>query len=140
MISVTGIVANAENPRFAHIKWDRFGYIPESRNISMRNGNYWTIRETKDGPYLYLYGNRFLDEISISAIWEDPIAVEAFSNCDEVNINAICNPLDVDFYTDAWLRKLIIAKSWQSLLAAKSAVVPDKPHDDKFGGISTPSR
>jgi len=134
MISVTGIVANGENPRFTFIKWDRFQYIPISRNKSMRNGLYWTIKDTGgDGPYLYLYGSRFLEMVSISAIWEDPMEVEAFPKCGEENLEALCNPLDVDFYTDAWLRDIILNKTWQKLLPIRTAAGFDGLNDDMHG-------
>lgn len=129
--SFTGIVANVTNPRFDFIKWDRFQYIPQSRNITMRNGRYWSIRETGDGPFLYIYNDRFLESVAISGIWEDPIAAKAYPTNGVENKDAICNPLDTDCYTDAWLRKLIIGKSWQSILAAKSTAPADLINDDK---------
>lgn len=132
-ISVTGIVANGDNPRFSFIKWDRFQYIPESRNLTMRNGMYWSIRDTNEGPYLYLYGNRFIETISISAIWEDPMEVAAFPSCGEVNMEAYCNPLDVNFHTDAWLRDIIISKAWQKLLSVRQAAILDAQNDDMPG-------
>jgi hypothetical protein len=131
MVSVTGIVANGDNPRFTFIKWDRFQFIPKSRNKSMREGLYWTIKDSGgDGPHLYLYGNRFLEAIAISAIWEDPMSVEAFPKCDNVNMEALCNPLDVDFYTDAWLRDIIISKTWQKLIPVRQAASFDGQNDD----------
>lgn len=134
MISVTGIVANGENPRFTFIKWDRFQYIPKSRNITMRNGRYWTIRDTgRGGPSLYLYGDRFLKTIAVSAIWEDPMWVEAFPDCGERNMDAFCNPLDVDFHTDAWLRDIIIPKTWQKLLPVRASAGLDLQNEDTHG-------
>lgn len=134
MISVTGIVANTDNPRFSFIKWDRFQYIPKSRALSVRKGRYWTIKDTGEGePYLYLYGDRFLKVAAVSAIWEDPMCVEAYPRCDEVNMNAFCDPLDVDLYTDSWLRDVIITKSWQKLLTARSSAGADILQDDNTG-------
>lgn len=131
MMSVTGVVVNSDMPRFDFIKWDRFQYIPKSRSATMANGRYWTIRETSEGPYLYLYGDRFLETVALSGIWEDPISVDQFPRCGVVNEEAICNPLDVNFYTDAWLRKLIIARSWETLLAARNSSQVDIINDDK---------
>jgi hypothetical protein len=134
MISITGIVANGENPRFSFIKWDRFQYIPKSRNKTMREGLYWTIKDSGgDGPYLYLYGNRFLEAVAISAIWEDPMCVEAFPKCGETDVKALCNPLDVDFYTDAWLRDVIISRAWQKLIPIRGQAGADMLEDDNFG-------
>lgn len=133
-ISVTGIVANGENPRFTFIKWDRFQYIPQSRNRTMRKGRYWTIRDSGgEGPYLYLYGDRFLKQVAMSAIWEDPMGVEAFPKCGTEDINAKCNPLDVDFHTDAWLRDIVISKAWQKLLPVRAGSQLDTLNDDNSG-------
>jgi hypothetical protein len=135
MISVTGIVANGENPRFTFIKWDRFQYIPKSRSKSVREGLYWTIKDTgEDGPYVYLYGNRNLEIIAISGIWEDPMCVEALPKCGkEKRLEPLCNPFDVDFYTDAWLRDRILDIVWQKLIPVRSAATQDVQNDDLFG-------
>lgn len=134
MISVTGIVANGENPRFTFMKWDRFQYIPKSRNLSMQRGRFWTIRDTgRGGPFLYLYGDRFLEKIAVSAIWEDPMWVEAFPDCGERNMDAYCNPLDVDFHTDAWLRDIIISRTWEKLLPVRANAGLDLQNEDTHG-------
>lgn len=134
LISVTGIVASGDNPRFSFIKWDRFQYIPKSRNKSMQRGLYWTIKDSGGkGPYMYLYGDRFFETIAISAIWEDPMDVEAFPKCGKRNMDAYCNPLDVDFYTDSWLRDIIISKTWQKLLPIRAAAGFDGQNDDTAG-------
>lgn len=134
--SVTGTVANSENPRFTFIKWDRFQYVPKSRNVSTRNGRFWTIRDTgSEGAYLYLYGDRFLELVSVSGIWENPMHAEAFASCGEVDLGAKCNPLDVDFYTDASMRDRIVDITWQKLLPVRAAAGEDMKNDD-FSGNS----
>lgn len=135
VISVTGLVANGDNPRFTFIKWDRFQWIPESRNSTMRNGLYWTVKDTGDGPHIYLYGNRFLKAISISAIWENPIEAAAFPSCGKENIEAICNPLDVPFYTDLVMVDTIVPKAWQKLLPVKASAGVDAMNDDKSSAV-----
>lgn len=134
MISVTGIVANGQMPRFEFIKWDRFEYIPKSRIPSMRTGKFWTIRDNdKDGPYLYLYGDRFLENIAVSAIWENPMEAAAYPHCGEVNLEAFCNPLDVNFHTDAWMRDPIMQLTWQKLLPIRRSAQIDALNDDIVG-------
>lgn len=129
--SITGIVAHGEMPRFTFIKWDRFQYIPKSRVASMRKGRFWTVRDTgEEGLRLYLYGDRFLETISISGIWEDPMCVAAFPKCGEVNVQAKCFPLDVDFYTDSWLRESIMRHAWQKLVPVRQTAPLDAMNDD----------
>lgn len=131
MISVTGIVANSEMPRFNWIKWDRFQYIPKARLKSTQKGRYWTIRDTGEGSYIYLYGDRFLQSIAVSAIWEDPMCAAAYPSCGEVNINAKCNPLDVNFHTDRWMLDLVISDSWQKIISKRQSARTDLINDDK---------
>lgn len=129
--SVTGIVAAAEMPRFDPIKWDRFQYIPQSRIPSMARGFYYAIRDTGNGPYLYLYGNRFLEAVSVSAIFQNPMVAAAFPSCGEVDLQAKCNPFDVNFHTDAGVREAIINSAWQRLVAARQAAPVDSANDDQ---------
>lgn len=131
--SVTGIVASGSNPRFNEIKWDRFQYIPKARNTAMKNGRYYTVRDTGNGPYLYLYGDRFLETVSISGFFEDPIAAASFSSCGEPNLEAFCNPLDVDMYTDPWVRDIILPSMWQQLLPVRAGAGRDVINDDLHG-------
>lgn len=132
IVSVTGIVANAENPRFSFIKWDRFQYIPDSRIESNKRGRYWTIRDNDqgEGPTLYLYGDRFLKTVAISGIFEDPMEAAAFPSCGKENIDAKCNPLDVDFHTDAWMRDSLFTLTWQRLLPVRQSAPHDRVNDD----------
>lgn len=130
-MSVTGIVASQSNPRFEYLKWDRFQYIPTSRVYSMRKGRYYTFRTIQDKTtYLYLYGDRFLEECTISAIWEDPISAAQYPNCGKVDTQALCNPLDVDFYTDAWMRESVINVTIQKMLSTRAAASADILNND----------
>lgn len=133
ILSVTGVVANTDNPRFTFIKWDRFQYIPTSRSASTRNGRYWTIRDKgAEGAYLYLYGDRDLEMVTITGVWENPMEVEAFPSCGEVDLQSKCNPLDVDFYTDAAMRDRIIDLTVQKLIPVRQAAMADLKNDDTF--------
>lgn len=132
MISVTGVVANKENPRFTYLKWDRFQYIPTARSRATREGRYWTLKYTSDtsGPYLYLYGDRFLETLSLAAIFEDPILAATYPSCGTIDENALCNPLDVGFYTDSWMREQILSAAWQKLIPVRQAAGADVINND----------
>lgn len=131
IISVTGIVANGDNPRFSFMKWERFQYIPTARLSSTRKGMYYTIRTTTDGEsHIYLYGSRFLQTIAISAIFEDPMLAAAFPKCGEKQIEAYCNPFDVGFYTDLNLIDTINQMAVQKLVPPRSTTRTDPRNDE----------
>jgi hypothetical protein len=134
--SVTGTVAGETNPRFTFIKWDRFQYIPIARSKSTKFGSFWTIRDSGDGAYICLYGNRNLKVGSITGLWEDPMLTAAFPRCGVVDLDALCNPLDVDFYTDAHTRDIVLDMAWQKLLPIRSAAGADIQNDDMPGNTS----
>lgn len=139
-VSITGIVASGTNPRFQFIKWTNFQYIPYSRSKTVQNGLYWSIKNTGGGDYIYLYGNRFLEAIAISAIFEDPMNAAAYPVCGKIQTEAFCNPLDVNFYTDTHLRNTIISEAWQKLLAARGLAQIDVLNDDISGNNPAQSK
>lgn len=138
LISVTGIVANGDNPRFTYMKWDRFQYIPKARLESTQKGFYYTLRTTSDkDTRIYLYGSRFLQSIAISGIFEDPMATAAFPKCGEKDIKAFCNPMDVNFYTDINLIERVIQLTIQKILPPRSTTQTDPRNDDQSGAPLT---
>lgn len=133
-ISVTGILATDQNPRFTFLKWDRFQHKLRSRNPRERNGKYWTIREYQGSMYQpYFYNDSFLQVASISAIWEDPAAAEAYPKCGKVDYEIACNPLDVDFRTDKNLMTQIFQIAWGTRLQVRAGAGRDVLNDDQAG-------
>lgn len=130
VLSVTGTSAHEKMERFSYIRWDRAQYISKSRTRAQREGLYWTIKDIGDSPYLYVYGNTFLERISISGLWENPTEVEAFPSCGQRDKNAVCNPLDVDFHTDIKLIDKIIQIAWSKLLPVRQQAPTDIKNND----------
>ena len=138
IISVTGIVANGENPRFEYMKWDRFQYIPKARYQESSNRMYYTIRTSTDKqPRIYVYGNRFIKIIAISAIFEDPMLAAAFPKCGEKQIEPYCNPFDVHFYADVNLIGSIIDLTLQKIIPPRSTAPTDPRNDDTHLPLTT---
>lgn len=128
--SVTGIAANAEMPRYSPIRWDKMQYIPKDRMNHVRNGKFWTTRDSGTGRYIYLYGDRFIEQIAISGIWENPMEAAAFPTCGVVDKDALCNPLDVRIYTDQKLLDDIVKLTWAKLLPVKQSAPEDRKNND----------
>lgn len=134
VVSITGVVAQGENPRFSQIEWDKFQYIPKARIESMRNGKFWAMKNTHDKEFhIYLYGDRFLEQVSITALFENPIHAAQFESCGVVDIEAKCNPMDVGYYTDAWIRDIVMRTAWQKLLPVRQAAPADQLNNDNIG-------
>lgn len=134
IISVTGIVANDDNPRFTYMKWDRFQYVPKARLESTRKGFYYAVRTTSDkDSRIYLYGSRFLQSIAISGIYEDPMTVAAFPKCGQLQIESFCNPFDVNFYTDVFLIDRVVQLTVQKIVPPRQTTSTDPKNDDQFG-------
>lgn len=128
--SVTGIVASADSPRFSYIKWDRIQYIPGHRTGAVRNGLYWTTRDTGAGRHLYLFGNRDLEKIAVGGIWEDPMEAAAYPRCGVVDSTKLCNPLDTDIYTDDNLVNLVLQAMHSRLIPVKQTAPTDLVNND----------
>lgn len=131
IVSVTGTVIHGESPRFNYIKWDEIQYIPKHRIGAVRNGLYWTTRDSGDGRHLYLYGNRDLEQVAVGGIWEDPMEAAAYPRCGVIDENRICNPLDTDLYTDENLVELVLQQMTSRLVPAKQAAPTDQVNNDK---------
>lgn len=127
IVSVTDTIANTT---FGFLKWSRFKYIKHSRVESLKSRQYYTIKDTKEGALLYIYNNRFVENISVSFIAENPIEAVAFPCCGEIDKEAFCNPLDVNFYTDSTLRDAIFKLAWQTLPVVRQTALTDSQNDD----------
>lgn len=133
--SVTTTLAKGheDDETFQFVKWDRFKNLMTSRIKSLRRKRYYTIRDTSAGPYLYIYNDRFLENAAISAIFAEPAHAAAFPKCGEVNLDALCNPLDVDFYTDRDLIDMILKDAAPTAAQLRGIAPRDVVEDDRHG-------
>lgn len=128
--SVTGAVTNTQMPTYTYKRWDMLKYIPTDRIPSVRNGKYWTTRDSGGGRFLYLYGDRFIESVTVSGIWENPMEAAAFPSCGVQNKEALCNPFDVPIYTDDNLKTAILQLAWQELLPVRQTAPEDRKNND----------
>lgn len=128
--SVTGVTTSKQMPRFSYKRWDTLQYVPTDRIPSVRNGRYWTTKDFGSGRYLYLYGDQFIETITISGIWENPMEAAAFPVCGVQNKEALCNPLDVNIFTDGDLKTNILKLAWQELLPVRQIAQEDRKNND----------
>lgn len=133
--AVTGVVTSGDNPRFEYIEWDQFQYIPTARMKSVREGKYYTLRDTGEGLHMYLYEQN-LEAISISGVWYNPMEAAAYPRCGTRDQQAVCNPLDVKFHTDSKFISRIIQSQptdTEAAVSLRRAAVPDLINEDMVG-------
>lgn len=119
-ISIVGDILASE--RFDYLKWRSFDFIKHSRIRSAKKAKYWTIREIDGLHYLYIYNDNFMEGAAITAIFYNPMDAAKFPNFGKVNEEALCNPLDVNFYTDPNLREIIFKIVLQTMFAVNKEV------------------
>lgn len=133
--SVTGMVAGKDNPRFSWIEWDKFQYVQESRLAPMRKARWFTLRDTGEGYHLYLYNEDFLEKITITGIWSNPIEAAQYPKCGKINTTALCFPKQVPFHIDRKLANLIFETAIQIGLTKRQFSQTDVVNDDQAGNI-----
>lgn len=131
LTAVTGVVANGEMPWFNPVLWPSIKFIPSARNEFQRKGRYWTTRDTGGGRYLYTIGDRDLEKIAITGIFENPMEAAAYPNCGIQDEQALCSPLDTEVYTDSELINQVLQMTWAKLLPARQTAATDIKNNDK---------
>jgi hypothetical protein len=131
MISLTSVSSIDGSINFNPVDWTKLKYKVNSRIKSNQKKKYYTTRDTGEGTYLYILNDDFLKAVSLTAIFEDPYCAFSFPKCGEQNIEALCNPWNVDIKTDRSIFEAIIRKAWQILLSIRSAAGSDTYNDSQ---------
>jgi len=104
-----------------------------------KSGNKYTAG-TSDyyirNDYLYVTNNLLLEKISLSAMFEDPIAVEYFNNngecaCPGDSINPCNNPMDLNLDIDEYLIDPLVELALKELLEIFSKMTEDNENNAK---------
>lgn len=128
--SVSSTIVHGDMIRFSPIFWDKLQYIPNSRSNFAKKSKYWTTRDTGEGTYLYLYGDRDLEEVQVTGIFENPMEVAMYPSCGKVDEKALCFPLDVNFHTDRDMVPKIMELAYQKLISVRSSAKEDIKNND----------
>ena len=103
---------------YSYVRWDRVREKVGGRLKSAKTDKFYSLRTVKDKVYLYIYNDEFIKNITLTAIFEDPIEAEAFCKYDKT---AICNPMDVSFHTAQNYVDVIKKGAWDVMLRARAA-------------------
>jgi hypothetical protein len=103
-ISVT---SPGNHTNYQYIQWDAIQDLRNSRFKSERDKPRYTIKVDRDGAYLYLYNDKHSETVAVTGIFENPLEIQNFPDCDTGKINPCFSPLDEEFIIDPELLPVI---------------------------------
>jgi len=127
IISVTSVTGNV---RFDPLKWSNFYSKINSRIPAEGRAKYYTFKDIGDGVYLYVYNDQFIESVSVTGIFEDPLDVKRFPVCGE-EPDPICSPLDEEYVIDKDLIMPMYRSVLQVLSNFKRMSAPDNSNNDQ---------
>lgn len=135
-ISVTDSLGREQ---YTRKKWTDFKRIGNSRIASAKTKRYYTLKESgqsgKNNHHIYIYAREedqlYLKAITVYGIFGNPIEAAAFEECGSPNIDAICSPMEVGFYTNEELRDVINKQLILTLPQFRSLAPKDDLNNDK---------
>lgn len=125
--SVTSTVGSLN---FDYVEWDKLRLKLNSRNKGIREGRYWTYRDTGEGLRLYVLNTEYLESVAQNAVYENPILADQFPQCGKTDQFRMCNPLELDFHTQEDLVERIMTKTMVEYLQRVRAMNTDLFNDD----------
>lgn len=110
-----------------YVEWAQFKNKMTSRGTK-ESSRFFTILDTGEGPYLYLYNDIFLKNVTLSGLWESPNAAATFNSCEEETKRQAflrCNPLDTPLYMDGDIAAIVEDIVLKKLITIYQASIPD---------------
>lgn len=114
-----------------YVEWSQFKNKLHSRSSSP-NSRYYTFLDTGEGSYIYLYNDIFLENISLTGLWENPNHAAYFTSCKKETKRQEylrCNPLDTPLYMDREVTDIVMKTTFQFLSQSTLASTPDVKND-----------
>ena len=143
IISLTSVSNSAADFTANFVEWAQFKNKIEGRTYS-KDDRYYTFLDVGTGSHLYLYNEDFLENVAITGIFEDPTEAVAYEGCAKLTKEqqkAICNPLDVNLYTDSNLVDIMCKMVFQYFAGTTQASTVDIHNDnaENAGGVVNPT-
>lgn len=117
------------NLTYDYIQWDYIQDLKNSRFKGERNSIYYTMKTSKDGTYLYLYNDKHGESVAVTGIFENPLEVQNFPDCDGKTDECFA-PLDQEFIIDPELLPLVLDAVIMSKAKYKQAQISDVYNND----------
>ena len=131
--AISTISITSSNAAFQadYVEWAQFKTKLYSR-ARKESTRYYTTLETGDGPYLFLYNDDFLQNVSITGLWENPNHAAYFTSCDEETKRQEflrCNPLETPLYMDGDTTDVVFKMTYDFFLRTVPGAVLDIKND-----------
>ena len=134
-IGVFSITDELGNQNYNPKRWNSIKWVQHSRLESNRRQKFYSFKDAGEGMvYLYLYNDQFIKTATLSGVFEDPVKVEQLGDCNEPNIEAICNPLDVDLYMPRRFKDPLMRVMFATIPQVRSLAAFDNLNNDNIDG------
>lgn len=109
------------NIKYTYLDWDKFTYKINSRIKPQANSPYYTVKTIGNDTFLYVYNDTHKEFITITSIFENPIDVQSFPNC-EGKSNDCDKPLEYRFIIDPDILDIVYDLAYNKILKTKGPV------------------
>lgn len=130
-IFITSVTNTNAGFKADYVEWSQFKNKMYSRG-NKEYTRFFTILDTGEGPYLYLYNDQFIKSVSLTGIWESPNHAAYFTSCDEETKTQEylrCNPLDTPLYMDGDVVDVVFRMTYDFLVRSTPQSVIDIKND-----------
>lgn len=133
--SVTSLLGNI---RYNYAGWDKMQFKTKSRKAVIRSKAYYSLKNIGDSTYLYLYNDNHKKKISVTGIFEDPLAVQCLpetNKAGELVTNCCADFWQQEFVIDGDLVSLMYDLAMATMMRYKSNRT-DAFHNDEDDTIN----
>lgn len=113
---------------YTFVEWERLKYKLMSRIPAQSKYAYYTIKTRNDGTHLYLYNDIFKKHLTVSGIFENPLEVQFFPDCNGVTKPCIF-PDQQEFILDPDIFPAMYSLAFDQIARAKQLGI-DALNDD----------
>lgn len=141
-ISISSVTNSNAGFKADYVEWSQFKTKLYSRSKKPYT-RYFTILDTGEGPYIYLYNDMFLENVTITGLWESPNHAAYFTTCDETETQTFlrCNPLDTPLYMDGDIVDVVFKMTYDFFARSAGVSTVDIKNDsqDNAGQVQNPT-
>jgi len=123
---------------YTFVEWERLKSKINSRIKAQQNTPFFTIKTRNNGTYLYLYNDAHKKFITITGVFENPLQVQYFPNC-QLKVKKCQMPLDEEFILDPDLLPTVYDMAFSQLMRAKQHGT-DQLNDDNDNIVKNPTK
>lgn len=138
-ISIFGVTNSNAAFKADYVEWSTFRTKMFSK-AKRPTTRYFTYLDTGEGSYLYLYNDDFLENVSMTGLWEDPNHAAYYGDCEESDRDKFlrCNPLDTPLYMDGDIVDIIFKMTWDFLIRSTEPSIQDTTNNssEDIAGIN----